>query len=122
MSRSISIWYRKSEDAPCVDIEVNEPYYLLGCQQPSMGFWALPRLREIGIERLTYLGIGDPIFFSGWEDLAVLGREIMLIQEHIRSIDYHPETMASWLAHLVYCHSLLLLVTPADCIPELMIG
>jgi hypothetical protein len=122
VSRSVDVGYRAEPGGPLTWIEVRAPYYLLGTQRPSMEFWGLRRLREIGVTRLAELGVTDPVCFSGWDGLAELGREIALLQEHLRSIPFHPEPLASWLSHLVYCHSLVSLVTPEGGIPELWIG
>ncbi|VTS06865.1 hypothetical protein [Tuwongella immobilis] len=122
MSRSIDIGYRSADGGALTPVELQEPYYLLGTQRLSMEFWSLPQLREFGLARLTTLGFTDPVSFVGWDDLAELGREIALLQQHLRSIPFHPELLAGWLSHLVYCHSLLSLVTPEGCVPELCIG
>jgi hypothetical protein len=121
MSRSIDISY---EDATGkgVDIEIRPPYYLLGTQRSSLKFWGIPRLKEIGIERLTILGQTDPVYFWGWEDMAVLGRELELLARHLESVDSHPETKAQWLSHLTYCYHLLIASTPGNCTPKLGIG
>jgi hypothetical protein len=121
MSRSIDIWY---EDAAgtSVDIEVRPPYYLLGGQQTSKDFWSIPRLTEIGIERLTILGESDPIGFWGWDDLALLEREIDLFRRHFMDIDFNPELKASWLSHLTYCYHLLRATAPQQARPVLTIG
>jgi hypothetical protein len=122
VSRSIDIGYRPEGGGALTPVELQAPYYLLGTQRLSMEFWSLPRLREIGLTRLTDLGVSDPVYFVGWDDIAELGREIALLQQHLRSIAFHPEPLAGWLSHLVYCHSLLSLVTPEGCVPELCIG
>ncbi len=122
MSRTIDIGYRLPDSGPLIAVVVQAPYRLFGTQRLSMDFWSMPQLREIGLNRLTDLGVSDPISFVGWDDFAVLGREIGLLQRHLRSIPFPPETMACWLSHLVYCHSLLSVVTPEGCSPELCIG
>ncbi|MDY3556761.1 hypothetical protein R5W24_005931, partial [Gemmata sp. JC717] len=122
MSRSIDIGYRPENGGALVPIELPAPYYLFGTQRLSMEFWSLPRLREIGLTRLTDLGVTDPVYFVGWEDMAELEREIALLQQHLRSIAFYPEPLAGWLSHLVYCHGLLSLVTPEGSAPELCIG
>lgn len=121
MSRSIDISYKDAAGKDTA-IELRPPYYLFGFQQSSLKFWSIRRLKEIGIERLTVLGETDPIFFWGWEDMAVLGREIELLAKHLESIDFDPETKAQWLSHLTFCYHLLIASTPRGCIPELMIG
>jgi hypothetical protein len=122
VSRSIDIGYRPMNGGALTSVELQAPYYLLGTQRLSMEFWNHPRLREIGLNRLTDLGITDPVYFVGWDDMAELGREIALLQQHLRSIVFPPGPLAGWLSHLVYCHSLLSLVTPEGCVPELCIG
>ena len=122
MSRSINIGYCDTPDGPETAIEVRPPYFLFGTQARSMEFWSIPKLREIGIERLTELGVTDPIYFVGWDDMVELEREIGLLQRHIRDIDYHPELKAGWLSHLVYCYNLLVLTAPPGGVPVLTIG
>ena len=121
MSRSIDISYEDAAGKE-VDIEIRPPYYLLGHQQSSLKFWSIPRLKEIGIERLTILGECDPVNFWGWDDMAVLGREISILAEHLESIEFHPETKAAWLSHLTFCYHLLVASTPRECKPKLGIG
>lgn len=122
MSREVSIGYQLSSDGPTTSIEVRAPYFLLGTQSSSKNFWSIPRLREIGITQLTELGVLDPVYFVGWQMLADLRFELDLLQEHIKEIDFDPDLKASWLAHLVYCHSLLVLTAPPQSIPVLTIG
>jgi hypothetical protein len=121
MSRQIHISY---EDAAGneVPIEIRSSYFLLGCQQPSTAFWRIPRLKEIGIQVLTILGETDPVIFWGWDDLAILGREIHLLAEHLPTVDFDPEAKASWLANLTYCYHLLCEVAPKDSCPIVSIG
>ena len=121
MSRSIDISYEDASGKD-VDIEIRAPYFLLGTQQTSLKFWSMARLREIGIERLTILGEADPVYFWGWEEMAVLGREIDLLAKHLESIDFYPETKAEWLSHLTFCYHLLIASTPRECTPKLGIG
>jgi hypothetical protein len=122
VSRSIDIGYRAESGGVFTAIELQAPYHLLGTQRLSVEFWSLPHLRDIGIGRLTELGVTDPVYFVGWEDMAELGREIGLLQQHLRGVQFPPEPIARWLSHLVYCRSLLMLVTPEGCVPELCIG
>src|SRR5207302_3965337 len=105
-----------------IDIEICPPYYLLGTQRSSMKFWSIPRLKEIGIERLTILGEADPVNFWGWDHMAVLGREIELLAKHLESIDFSPKTKAEWLSHLMFCYHLLIASTPKQCTPKFGIG
>ncbi|QJW98589.1 hypothetical protein FTUN_6184 [Frigoriglobus tundricola] len=65
MSRTLSIGYRDETESPYKPIEVNAPYFLFGTQGPSMEFWNLPRLRAVGLTRLTELGVTDPVYFIG---------------------------------------------------------
>jgi hypothetical protein len=122
MSRSISIGYRQRAGAPETPIEVRAPYYLLGTQSTSMRFWAIPRLREVGITQLTELGVTDPVYFIGWEMMADLDREITLLRQHLGSIEFDPELKAQWLSHLVHCYHLLVQTAPKESIPEFTIG
>ena len=122
MSRDINIGYRFAEDEPETDIEVRAPYFLLGTQRTSMAFWSLPRLRDVGITHLTKLGVSDPVYFVGWDMMADLRREIGLLQEHLTEIDFDPDIKAWFLAHLVYCYSLLVFTAPPDSTPLLTIG
>lgn len=71
---------------------------------------------------LAELGVGDPIYFVGWDMLSDLRREIDLLEKHLRSIDFDPDLKSSWLAHLVYCYQLLALTAPSDSTPVVMIG
>ena len=121
MSRDISISYYDAAGTD-VSIEIRPPYYLFGCQQTSLRFWSIPRLKAIGIERLTILGESDPVGFWGWEDLALLGREIDLLARHLAEIDFDAELKASWLSHLTYCYHLLAETAPKDSRPVCTIG
>ena len=94
--------------------------FLLVCD--SLKFWSIPRLKEVGIEHLTILGEADPVDFWGWEDMALLGREIELLAKHLESIDFHNETKAAWLSHLTFCYHLLVASTPRECKPKFGIG
>jgi hypothetical protein len=122
MSRQISIGFQLSDSEPQTRIEIRAPYFLLGGQSTSIQFWSLPRLQEIGITRLAELGVCDPVYFVGWDCLADLRREIGLLQEHLESIEFEAEIKASWLSHLVYCYSLLVLTAPKESTPVLVIG
>jgi hypothetical protein len=94
VSRRIDIGYRPESGGALTPVEVQAPYYLLGTQRLSMEFWSRPRLGEMGLTRLTDLGVTDPVYFVGWDDLAELRREIALLQHHLRSIAFHPEPLA----------------------------
>lgn len=122
MSREVNIGYRITPDGPETAIEVRAPYFLLGTQRTSMAFWSLSRLREVGITQLTELGVSDPVYFVGWDMMADLRREIGLLQEHLPEIDFDPDIKAWFLAHLVYCYSLLVFTAPPGSTPVLTIG
>ena len=122
MSRSISISYRDEATGLDTAIDVSSPYDLLGGQRSSMAFWSIPRIKEVGIERLSELGVTDPVIFFGWNDLALLKREIALLAEHLPSIDFHVETKCAWLSHLAYCYHLLDETAPKAATPVFMIG
>jgi hypothetical protein len=122
MSRSITISYKPSNGDSEVNIDIRPPYFLLGGQSTSLQFWSLPVLREIGLTRLVVLGESDPIDFYGWDDLAELQKEIFLLQKNLSKIEFNAHVLSSWLAHLVYCHSLLVLTAPKDSVPCLSIG
>lgn len=87
-----------------------------------MRFWSIPRLRELGITRLTDLGVGDPINFIGWDMIADLQREITLLHQHLESLEFESELKAQWLSHLVYCYWLLVQTAPKDSVPNFWIG
>ncbi|VTR99403.1 hypothetical protein [Tuwongella immobilis] len=122
MSRDIHIGYRFTDDGPETAIEVRAPYFLFGTPATSKQFWSLPRLREVGITQLTELGVADPVYFVGWDMMAELRREIGLLQEHLPGIDFDLDCKAWFLAHLVYCYSLLVFTAPPDSTPVLTIG
>ena len=122
MSRSIHIGYQNEKGGPTTAIEIRSPYDLFGCQRPSKEFWALPDWQRLGVTHLSELGHGDPIYFIGWDMLDALAHEIRIIQDNVADIDFHADLKASWLAHLVYCYSLLAMTAPPDSIPALTIG
>lgn len=76
----------------------------------------------MGVTRLAELGYTDPIYFIGWEMIGDLANEIRLFQDHFTEIDFNPDVKSSFLAHLVYCHGLLVSTAPRCSIPELTIG
>jgi hypothetical protein len=121
MSRQISISYR-GESGADTSIEVQAPFYLLGTQRNSKAFWSIPRVKEIGIDRLAELGVADPVGFYGWEEMPLLDREITLLRQHLASIDFHVATKAAWLSHLVYCYHLLVETAPKASMPVFDIG
>jgi hypothetical protein len=94
MSRSISISYRDDATGADTPIEIPSPYDLLGTQRSSMAFWSIPRIKEVGIETLAELGVTDPVYFFGWEEMDLLDREITLLGQQLASIDFHAETKA----------------------------
>lgn len=122
MSRSIAISCREPNTGIDLSIEVRSPYDLFGTQEPSMRFWSLPRITEIGIERLARLGVSDPVIFFGWEEMPILEREIELLRRNLASIDFPVEAKARWLSHLTYCYHLLVETAPKDSTPCLSIG
>ena len=122
MSREINLGYRETESGNSIDIEVRAPYFLFGTQQTSKQFWSLPQWKEMGVTRLAELGSTDPIYFIGWEMIDELANEIRLFQDHFTEIDFIPDVKSWFLAHLVYCHSLLVSTAPRNSIPELTIG
>jgi hypothetical protein len=122
MSRTIDIEYQEAGSNRATTIEIRAPYYMLGTQNNSVRFWSIPKLKEIGIARLSKLGETDPIYFTGWDMIADLGREIALLQQHLDAIEFDPELKAQWLSHLVYCYNLLIQTAPKDSIPEFSIG
>jgi hypothetical protein len=121
MSRSISIRYIDANGQDH-DIEVGEYRELLGGQRSSMTFWSIPEIKQAGIERLSELGVTDPVIFYGWEDMALLAREIELLNKHLPNIDYDVKTKAYTLSQLIYCYQLLVGTAPRDSTPSLMIG
>lgn len=121
MSREINIGYRCS-NGPETSIEVRAPYFLFGTQQTSMRFWSLPIWNSIGVTHLAELGHSDPIYFIGWEMIGELTREIQLFQDNFEMIEFDADLKSWFLAHLVYCHSLLIATAPKEFIPELSIG
>lgn len=122
MSRSIAISCREPNTGIDLRIDVLPPYHLFGTQGASVRFWGLPRIAEIGIERLAQLGVSDPVFFYGWEEMPLLEREIGLLREHLASIDFPVDAKAQWLSHLTYCYHLLVETAPKDSTPCLTIG
>ena len=95
-------------------VEIRPPYDLLGTQRPSMRFWSIPRIKEVGVERLAILGESDPVYFSGWDNMALLGREIALLGQHLAEFNFDLEAKASWLSHLTYCYHLLKETAPKE--------
>ncbi len=122
MSREIHIGYRTSPDGESIAIEVRAPYFLFGTQSTSKQFWSLPVWHAIGVAHLAELGETDPIYFIGWDMMGVLEREIRLFEDNFARVEFDPEVKSWFLAHLVYCHRLLVAVAPPDSIPELTIG
>jgi hypothetical protein len=122
MSRNIVISYVDAATGQEVPIDVPAPYFLFGTQRPSMRFWSIPRIKDVGVERLAILGHSDPVWFAGWDDLAILNREIALLGQHLEEFDFYPESKAEWLSHLTYCYHLLRETAPKDAEPRFEIG
>lgn len=122
MGRDVSISYRDAATGRETAVAVRPPYFILGTQATSKAFWGLPRLREVGITRLSELGETDPIWFEGWDGLAELKAEVDSLEQHLAAIDFDAELKAQWLAHLVYCYHLLIQTAPPDSVPRLSIG
>jgi hypothetical protein len=87
-----------------------------------MRFWSIPKLNEIGIKRLTELGVSDPVYYFGWGEIAQLERELLSLQRNLAAIDFDAEIKAEWLSHLIYCFELLILTAPTDSTPVFGIG
>jgi hypothetical protein len=122
MSRSIDIEFKDPISGATTVLEIRNPYSLFGTQQSSKTFWSLPEIEKLGIKRLTELGHLDPIYFQGWEDLALLRSEIDIIIKNIDAIPFRSELKAEWLSHLVYCYALLVQSAPNNSVPRLTIG
>jgi hypothetical protein len=122
MSRSIHIGSRKAPGDSDTRIDVPAPYFLLGGQRSSMAFWSIPRIREIGIVRLAELGEGDPVYFTGWDEMQLRGKELSLLQEHISTISFDLQTKLEWLCHLILCYYLLIETASRDSSPVFGIG
>lgn len=56
---------------------------------------------------------------KGGDELA---QEIRLFEDNLSRIDFHPDVKSSFLAHLVFCYSVLVSEAPKNSIPELTIG
>jgi hypothetical protein len=121
LSRAICISYQ-SPDGQKFSIQVPDCKDVLGPQRSSMRFWALPRLREIGIERLAILGETDPVIFHDWQDMDLLCREIKLLDDNLASLDFPIECKQEWLQRLQFCFDLLTKTAPPDSTPIFMIG
>jgi hypothetical protein len=122
MSRQIHIGFRMTDDGDKTAIEVRATYFLFGTQQTSKAFWSLPIWKSVGVMQLAELGTTDPIYFIGWPMIDELAREIRLFEENFAKIDFDADVKSWFLAHLVYCHSLLVSLAPKGPIPELTIG
>ena len=122
MGRSLSIGCRTAEDAPITSIEIMESYDTLGTHRSSIYFWGIPRLREVGLTRLSVSGETDPVWFNGWDEIFVLGRESELLRWNLRDIDCDPFTKARHVANLTVCYYLLGESGPAGAEPTFTIG
>jgi hypothetical protein len=122
MSRAINLEFVDPVSGAETKVEIRNPYWIFGHQQPSKTFWGLPELHRLGIKRLTELGETDPIYFYGWDALSELQTEINILLNNLHAIPFHAELKAQWLSHLIYCHSLLVLSAPKDSEPRLTIG
>ncbi len=87
-----------------------------------MEFWRLPIHMTLGVKRLAELGISDPVWFKGWEDLAILEKEVVALETHIDEIPFHEEPKRQWIRNLRACLDLLKNEAPTDSTPEFMIG
>lgn len=76
----------------------------------------------MGVTQLAELGHTDPIYFIGWDMVDALANEISIFQDHFTEIDFEADVKSSFLAHLVYCHGLLVATAPRESTPELTIG
>ena len=79
-------------------------------------------MEKMGVTQLAVLGQTDPVYFIGWKMIGDLASEIRLFQDHFMEIDFDADLKSWFLAHLVYCHSLLVSTAPPESIPELTIG
>lgn len=122
MSRGISISYRNGVGGEDRSVAVPNPYDVLGGERSSRMFWSIPRLKEIGIARLSRLGVSGPVIFFGWEDMTELRREIRLLDDNLASIEFDRTTKAAWLSHLIFCYHLLMETAPVESIPMFSIG
>lgn len=111
-----------TEDGDTTDIDVRAPYFLFGTQRTSKAFWSLPIWKDIGVTQLAELGTADPIYFIGWQMIDELALEIRSFAGNFTRIDFDADVKSWFLAHLVYCHSLLVSIAPKDSIPALIIG
>jgi hypothetical protein len=87
-----------------------------------MEFWRLPVHGSLGVKRLAELGITDPVWFKGWDDLATLEKEVAILETHIDEIPFYDELKRRWIQNLRTCLELLKKEAPLDSIPEFMIG
>ena len=87
--------YEQSGESTTIDVRA--PYYLLGTQRLNEAFWSLPRLKEVGIVRLSDVGVTWPAS---------------------RSIS----TASGLVSHLTYCYHCLRETAPTDSIPAFCIG
>lgn len=122
MSRQINLYFQMTKEDSPTDIELRAPYFLFGTQQTSMDFWSLPVWHGIGVTQLAELGHSDPVYFVDWPMIDELALEIRCFEDNFSKIDFHPNVKSEFLAHLVYCHSLLVSTAPKHSIPGFTIG
>lgn len=87
-----------------------------------MAFWQLPIHQTLGIERLSQLGVTDPVWFKGWDDLLILEKEVAILEAHLDRIPFSDELKTRWIKNLRVCLDLLKSSAPRDSVPEFMIG
>ena len=77
---------------------------------------------SLGVKRLAELGITDPVWFKGWDDLGILEKEVATLERYIDDIPFYEELKSRWIGNLRICLDLLKKEAPTDSIPEFMIG
>ena len=122
MSRIICLSYKDSNNEH-ISIELEFYQETLGGQSTSRRFWSLPILKDFGITKLTELGISDPVYFTGWEEISQLENEINLLIKCRPKIDFEPShRLDEWIKNLVNGVKLLKEKCPDGCLPEFSIG
>jgi hypothetical protein len=87
-----------------------------------MAFRSIPRIRVVGIEWSSELGVTDPVIIFGWEDAVLLNREMTLLARHLPSIDFAVEWKPASSIHSAYCYHPLIRTAPKTSTPVVMIG